>query len=546
MANPLLTGISGLRGHQKMLEVIGNNLANLSTTGFKASRVLFADLLYEGQRGASSSSGTTIGSINPLQVGTGTKIANVDTNFAQGNLEQTGEPLDVAISGSGFLVARSGNQTFYTRAGALGIDERGFLVDPSNGSLIQRFGTVGEANVLQPSFQVPGDNRIRVPYGAAIPGSPTTRVTLTGNLPADSNGPQAQFLTGDTLTTGAGPTNADENTLLVDLNEPGWLDGAFISFEGSDSDGAPVANGSGFTVAAATSTLGDLRDAIAAVLPESTVTIVDGRINIEANDTGPSSLTFALTDGSDVGFVRTITGLSPTQVTGTLPVFDQQGLERNVGYIMEKQADASWTLTLQLPDGTGTLIDGSVEGIRFSADGSLSQVNGTGVGDADVEILFNGAQSTQTIAFSFEGDDAVAKLTQAGVSRSISVDVDGYIPGEMTEVEIDADGTIYAIGSNAVKFALAQLAIASFRNPDGLLNAGDNYFRASLASGDAEIGAGLSGDRGAILARQLEGSNVDLALEFTRLIVAQRGFSANARTITVTDEVLQELTNIIR
>jgi len=111
---------------------------------------------------------------------------------------------------------------------------------------------------------------------------------------------------------------------------------------------------------------------------------------------------------------------------------------------------------------------------------------------------------------------------------------------------IDADGTLSGVASNGLKFDIAQLAIASFSNPDGLLNAGGNYYKASLASGSAEIGTALSGDRGAIRAGQLEGSNVDLALEFTKLLVAQRGFSANARTITVTDEVLEELTNIIR
>jgi flagellar hook protein FlgE len=93
---------------------------------------------------------------------------------------------------------------------------------------------------------------------------------------------------------------------------------------------------------------------------------------------------------------------------------------------------------------------------------------------------------------------------------------------------------------------LGQLAIAVFRNNDGLIAAGGNYFLASLASGGAEVGAALSGGRGALRAKQLEGSNVDMALEFTKLIVAQRGFSANARTITVADEVLKELTSVIR
>lgn len=115
MANSLLTGISGLRSHQKMLEVIGNNLANVNTTSFKASRALFADLMYELQRGPTSASTGIVGSVNALQIGTGSRIAAVDKDFSQGNLEQTGQPLDMAIDGEGFFVLSSGQKSYYTR-----------------------------------------------------------------------------------------------------------------------------------------------------------------------------------------------------------------------------------------------------------------------------------------------------------------------------------------------------------------------------------------------------------------------------------------------
>lgn len=118
MANSLLTGISGLRGRQKMLEVVGNNLANLNTTAFKSSRVLFSDLMYEVQRnrGASSSSSGLLGSVNAIQIGTGSEVSQVDMNFQQGNLEQSGKPTDLAIDGSGFFVTKAGDNTFYTRS----------------------------------------------------------------------------------------------------------------------------------------------------------------------------------------------------------------------------------------------------------------------------------------------------------------------------------------------------------------------------------------------------------------------------------------------
>ncbi|MCA9065879.1 MAG: flagellar hook-basal body complex protein, partial [Planctomycetaceae bacterium] len=137
-------------------------------------------------------------------------------------------------------------------------------------------------------------------------------------------------------------------------------------------------------------------------------------------------------------------------------------------------------------------------------------------------------------------------LTELGADHSIVASSNGYSPGELASVQIDADGTMFGLISNGLQIPLARIMIATFRNPDGLISVGNNYYKTSLASGDPEFGGALSGDRGAVRAGQLENSNVDLALEFTRLIIAQKGFSANARTITVTDAVLEELTNIIR
>ncbi len=190
MANALLTGISGLRGHQKMLEVIGNNLANVNTTGFKASRILFSDLVYETSRGGSGDT-DVIGSINPIQVGTGSQVAQIDHKFTQGNMEESGEELDMAISGAGFFVVGSSQETFYTRAGAFTLTETGMLVDSATGFAVRRIGQVGEPNGVDPAFQTPGDDRILIPKGASIPGVVSTEVTISGNLPASSTGPIA-------------------------------------------------------------------------------------------------------------------------------------------------------------------------------------------------------------------------------------------------------------------------------------------------------------------------------------------------------------------
>jgi flagellar hook protein FlgE len=167
------------------------------------------------------------------------------------------------------------------------------------------------------------------------------------------------------------------------------------------------------------------------------------------------------------------------------------------------------------------------------------------VADNNITIQFRGKPAPQTITLSFGTPATFDGLTALGSPSELVLTPDGFPPGELSEVQVDTDGKVYGLASNGIKIPLAQLAIASFRNTDGLVAIGNNYYTGSLAIGAAEIGSAL-GSRGAVRSGQLEGSNVDLALEFTRLIIAQRGFSANSRTITVTDEILQELTSIIR
>ncbi|MCA9176362.1 MAG: flagellar hook-basal body complex protein, partial [Planctomycetales bacterium] len=211
----------------------------------------------------------------------------------------------------------------------------------------------------------------------------------------------------------------------------------------------------------------------------------------------------------------------------------------------EKQSDNSWNLSASIPSG-GTLTDSVIEDIRFNDDGSLQQVAGTGLGDANFTIQFDSLATPQTIQFNFGDNNSFNGVTQVATSSSVSTTQDGYAPGVLTTISVDTTGLLQGVATNGIRFPIAQLAIASFRNPKGLLSTGNNYLQASANSGQPEIGLGNSGSRGAVTGLQLEASNVDIANEFTLMIVAQRGFSANARTITVTDEVLEELTNIIR
>ena len=555
MANSLLTGISGLRGHQKMLEVVGNNLANLNTTAYKTSRTLFSDLMYEVQRGTSSSSSGLLGSVNSVQIGTGSRLSQVDLNFAQGNLESTGNDMDLAMDGGGFFVASSGERTYFTRAGAFSLDESGYLSDPSTGYLVRRFGPTDEPSGDLPAFQTPGDDRVYVPKGVSIPGQVSTEMQIKGNLSSTSTGPVAQEVMTSTPLLAAGlPATLTTRLSDLDSNTVNYVAGDKILISGRRSDGSnPTVTELLLTP---TSTVGDLIAALNSSFAGSTISL-DGLGNVvgTANATGPSFLSMSFSDGptntgrsdfEDHEMILTRTGKNADTVFQSVEVFDESGAGHTIGLTMTKQADQSWTLVASVSPTEGTILDSLVEGISFQPDGSFAQVTGSGVGDSNITVQFRGQPASQTLNLRFGTPAQFDGLTALGQASRLQLTPDGFPPGELAEVQIDTDGKVFGLASNGLKIPLAQLAIASFRNPDGLVAIGNNYFTSSLASGNPDIGTALSGSRGALRSGQLEGSNVDLALEFTRLIIAQRGFSANARTITVTDEILQELTSIIR
>ena len=228
-------------------------------------------------------------------------------------------------------------------------------------------------------------------------------------------------------------------------------------------------------------------------------------------------------------------------------MLDTRGSSFTMDLNLTKQEDGSWSLTGDIDPTIGEIVDGSVTGIRFADDGTLVQFGGTGNGDSRFVLRLNDQSEDQIIDVNFGELGSLDGLSQTGDSVSTPLgEANGYANGVFEKVSTDADGVVFGIADNGVRFPLAQLAIANFRNSNGLKGIGDNQFEETLASGAALLGSALSGGRGAIRAGQLEGSNVELTAEFTRLIIAQRGFSANARTVTVTDEVLEELTNIIR
>ncbi|MEZ6050609.1 MAG: flagellar hook-basal body complex protein [Planctomycetaceae bacterium] len=554
MANALITGVSGLNSHQKMLEVIGNNLANLNTTAFKSRRTLFSDLFYETVRASSDGTPGVLGGTNPAQVGSGSQVSQVDIQFSQGNLSATGAPLDLAIEGDGFFVVDTGAETLYTRAGALQVDEDGVLVDPSTGYRVQRFGTVGESTGTNVGFQVAGDADIRIPFGATIPGQATANVGLTGNLPANAVGPTNEVLQNQIAWT-AGGSAANSLTLLnsLDSNSVDYIAGDSLVISGTDADGSAVSvtlNVDG------TTTLSDLVSQIDGAFSGATAALdANGRIVLTTDDPGEAFLSLSISDdpgntgGTDFSgnsFVVTTDGSDGDIVRGSVEVFDTRGGAHTISLSLQKQFDGSWSLNAGLDPSEGSVLDGLVTGITFNEDGSLFTAGGTGMGDTSLSFQFSGTSTAQEVELSFGTFGGYDGLTELATDASLGAGQDGFGAGALVTVQVSADGIVNGIASNGSVVPLAQIAVASFRNPGGLESRGQNYYAVSLSSGSVEIGSGLAGSRGAIRSGQLEQSNVDIAEEFTQLIIAQRGFSANARTITIADQILEELTNLVR
>jgi flagellar hook protein FlgE len=179
MMRSLFAGVSGLRNHQTRMDVIGNNIANVNTVAYKASRVTFAEAFAQLLQGASRPPGD-LGGINPIQIGLGSKIGSIDQNFSQGNLESTGLNTDLAIQGDGLFVLSDGSRSYYTRAGNFQLDANGKLVSPANGFKVQGINADSSGNISTGS----AITDIELPFGQKSPARATSSVTLTGNLDA--------------------------------------------------------------------------------------------------------------------------------------------------------------------------------------------------------------------------------------------------------------------------------------------------------------------------------------------------------------------------
>jgi len=455
MMRSLYSGVAGLQNHQIRMDVIGNNVANVNTTGFKKGRVTFQDMISQMISGAAKPT-NEVGGVNPKQVGLGMLISAIDTIHTQGSLQTTGKKTDVSISGEGFFIIQDGERRFFTRAGAFSLDENGTLVNPSNGMRVQ--GWLAENIAGEYVINTSGDlNDIVIPvYSKDLP-------LATDNIVYRCNLDQRAL----PIAEGASPKEILENTHTATI-------------EIFDS-------------------LGNTHEM---------------RLNFRKNPDLNNSWIVAVTvDGIDAN--------------------------ANLGV----EAGGANTFTINF-DNNGNII-------------SVLDTDGDTVGGTEatnlLEILITydvpGTEPAETQDFRLDlGNANMANgVTQAAdFFTTKAIKQDGHGLGYLEDFKIDQNGVITGVYSNGVDRALGQIALATFTNPGGLEKAGENNYIISNNSGLALISPSGTEGKGRILSGTLEMSNVDLAEQFVDMIVTQRGFQANSRSITTSDQMLQEILTLKR
>ncbi len=556
MSFALSAGVSGLQAHQKMLDIAGNNLANVNTTAFKSSRITFSELLSQTVKKASQPTGT-VGGTNPQQMGSGVGIAGISPDMSQGNIVNTGNPLDLAMEGEGYFVLSDGSQNVYTRAGGFAVDANSNLVDPATGYNVQRIGSVGEAE----GFQTAGSSNINVPYDVAMAANQTSVIKVAGNLGADArlSTVQTNLLRSNILLKDANGIAATGNTTFAALAS-GTFNGAAVAVSGFKHDGTAL-TATNITIANdGSTTLDSFLSSLNTVLGSNNAvaTLENGKIVVTDAESGYSrsdlKLTFSNSGTANVALpayfeISTVGGEEVKNLN--IPIFDSQGGEHvfSAAFVRTNQEN-KWDMILTSVTGDVSGMDFDtrrIDGIKFNAgDGSFL---GIGTGEESLFKLKFAHDPTneQVVNINMGAVGQLNGLTQfAGNSTAVAREQDGYEAGNLSTVSVNNEGVLIGAFSNGVKKNIATIQVALFQNTAGLETIGNGYYIPSANSGGAVATQAMTGGAGSIHGGTLEKSNADVASEFVNMIQAQNGFQANARTITVANDILRELTNLIR
>jgi len=544
MMRALFSGVSGLSNNQLKMDVIGNNIANINTIGFKTSRINFAEELSQLiQASTASASG---GTQNALFVGLGVRANSIERDFSQGILQTTGKQTDLGIEGEGFFVLSDGVTKLFSRAGNLHFDGNSRLVTAS-GLTVQGW-TADLQGELSATAQL---GNITFDVSVISPAISTQNLALAGNLDATATPVKEEWTANQTFTVAGAPAvGADTLNSLTQTTTP-LVDGDIIDINGTNSDGSVVSTTFTYGAANDGTTVDDLLASISASF-NGTATLVNGGIVLTDLAFGESQTTISLSaDPGNTGvidlpgFVNTANGFSP-QTASSAEVFDSLGSKHTLNVTFTKTENAGeWTFEVDF-SGNEVINAGSTGTITFAADGSLSTI----LYDNGEPLLNftpgNGANDV-IINLDFENTTGFSGLTQfAGQSSVVVPFQDGQAHGTLNSFSIDERGRVVGAFTNGRSRTIAQIALAKISNPEGLIHVGNNVYQISGTTGIPAVGKAGEDFPASIFSGNLEASNVDLAAEFTDMIIAQRAFQANARVITVSDQFLSEVTQLKR
>lgn len=526
MMRSMFSGVSGLKNHQVKMDVIGNNIANVNTAGFKSSRVTFQEALNQTINSASMP-GDNRGGINPVQVGMGVRLGSIDVLHEQGAIESTDYTTDLAIDGNGFFVLSDGNREFYTRAGNFEFDGSGNLVSKINGMRVMGYGAGedGEINIAQHNFQSiavrENQNKLdpiatsEVRFGGNLTVAPNVLpTTLTTNQPLPEPPPNLTF-------SGIG---GNDPTITMTLNGSDQT----IELNSSYDSRRALANHLNSQLEGITASLTDDGHLVFAVNNPA----IGDTLSISSDYSASPSFDIVDYDVADASY-------EPVPLASK--VYDSLGGTHTIETVFTKVGNNQWNweaFLIREDEDPISLGDGGE--ILFTENGRIRSG-----GTADIRIpageLDPKLAEDIVATLDFGGFTQYTEATSATVRGQ-----NGFPSGALDSIDITPTGLIVGSYSNGLTRNLGQIGMARFENPAGLAKTGNTMFGETLNSGDRTIGVAGTNGLGTIAPSSLEMSNVDLSQEFTDMIITQRGFQANSRIITSSDEMLQELVNLKR
>ncbi len=580
MMRSLYSGVAGLKTHQTKMDVIGNNIANVNTTAYKSHSITFSELMSQTtQKASGPNEATGTGGTNARQIGLGVKAGAINTNIAtQGSAQSTGNPFDIMITGDAFFVVNNGSENFFTRDGSFYVDGAGNLAMTSTGYNVMGWEVDFSQGLDSATIKKDTVKPLRIMSASNLtyPPEATTKGYVSGIL--DKNDSDVTSANGKVVNLnffdnlGYSYTakltlkqSADDSEYSLELT--GLLDAegnpmditgvtfgtegnkqekeTKVSFQSSgyawDKTGKVLKSADGTVTLADVTQLftgGSLKDM------EEEITVGGNKMTVqEALDNIAKAYGYEGSTKEFLNLYKNDENGNPVSIEEMLAKLAQDANDPNAFPMFDAtDMDPSFTANGRFYDGTTIEFDpdsGKFAGIGGSITQTTITAGFSAIGGnfSDIEIDFSECSM-------FDNKETSTIGATSGDAEGIGA---GRRLGDMIGVSIQNNGMIYASYDNGMTKLLGQIATAEFANASGLEKQGDNLYSATLNSGEFDgIGTDLTANGGYMSTGQLEMSNVDLSTEFTEMITTQRGFQANSRIITVSDTLLEELTNLKR